>query len=486
MRPWLSMLRRAEAVLVPLINLVAALLLSALVVLATGADPIEALRALATGAAGDGASIGYTLYYATNFILAGLAVALPFHAGIFNIGGDGQAYIGGLLASLVCLFAGPVVGWAALPLAVLAAAAGGALWALAPAWLFVARGSHVVITTIMFNFIASAMMTFLIVNVLIAPGQSSPESVAFPPATWMPSLGSLLGPSPLNLTFPLALLLAIALAVFLRYSRAGFEVRASGANPEAARAAGISVAAATILALTLGGALWALDPAWLFVARGSHVVITTIMFNFIASAMMTFVIVNVLIAPGQSSPESVAFPPATWMPSLGSLLGPSPLNLTFPLALVLAIALAVFLRYSRAGFEVRASGANPEAARAAGISVAAATILALTLGGSLAGLVAVNELMGAQHRLLLDFPAGYGFMGIAVALMGRNHPLGICLAALFFGALYQGGTELSFEMPKMTRDIVVVIEGLAILFCGALENLFRSRIARWLGSEATA
>ena len=87
---------------------------------------------------------------------------------------------------------------------------------------------------------------------------------------------------------------------------------------------------------------------------------------------------------------------------------------------------------------------------------------------------------------LLDFPAGYGFMGIAVALMGRNHPLGICLAALFFGALYQGGTELSFEMPKMTRDIVVVIEGLAILFCGALENLFRSRIARWLGSEAAA
>ena len=104
----------------------------------------------------------------------------------------------------------------------------------------------------------------------------------------------------------------------------------------------------------------------------------------------------------------------------------------------------------------------------------------------LAGLVAVNELMGAQHRLLLDFPAGYGFMGIAVALMGRNHPLGICLAALFFGALYQGGTELSFEMPKMTRDIVVVIEGLAILFCGALENIFRSRIARWLGSEAAA
>lgn len=352
------LLRRAEPALIPAINLMAALVLSALVVLAAGADPLEAMIVLARGAAGDGASLGYTLYYATNFILAGLAVALPFHAGIFNIGGEGQAYIGGLLASLVCLLAGPALGSAAIPLAVLAAAAGGALWALAPAWLFVTRGSHVVITTIMFNFIASAVMTFLLINVLIAPGQSSPESAPFPAATWMPGLGSLLGPSPLNLSFPLALLLALAVWVFLRWSRRGFELRAAGANPEAARAAGISV-----------------------------------------------------------------------------------------------------------GF---------------------ATVLALVLGGALAGLVAVNELMGAQHRLLLDFPAGYGFMGIAVALMGRNHPLGICLTALFFGALYQGGTELSFDMPQVTRDIVVVIEGLAVLFCGALENLFRSRIARWLGRPAPA
>jgi general nucleoside transport system permease protein len=210
------------------------------------------------------------------------------------------------------------------------------------------------------------------------------------------------------------------------------------------------------------------------------------MFNFIASAVMTFLLINVLIAPGQSSPESATFPVATWMPSLGSLLGPSPLNLCFPLALLLALVAWVFLRWSQKGFELRAAGANPEAARAAGISVGLATALALVLGGALAGLVAVNELMGAQHRLLLDFPAGYGFMGIAVALMGRNHPLGICLAALFFGALYQGGTELSFDMPQVTRDIVVVIEGLAVLFCGALENLFRSRIARWLGRQAPA
>ncbi|MGH7125169.1 MAG: ABC transporter permease, partial [Stellaceae bacterium] len=223
MTPTLQLLRRVEPVLIPLINLAAALALSALVVLAAGADPIEAMVVLARGAAGDGASLGYTLYYATNFILTGLAVALPFNAGIFNIGGEGQAYIGGLLASLVCLFIGPAIGWPAIPIAILAAMAGGALWALVPAWLFVARGSHVVITTIMFNFIASALMTFLLINVLMAPGQSSPESVAFPAAVWMPSLGAPLGPSPLNLTFPLALVLAAAISIFLRLSRRGFE-----------------------------------------------------------------------------------------------------------------------------------------------------------------------------------------------------------------------------------------------------------------------
>ena len=348
--------RCAELALLPAINLGAALLLASLLVLAIGADPWRAMAVLVEGAAGDPASLGYTLYYATNFIFTGLAVAIPFHAGLFNIGGEGQAYIGGLLTSLICLFLGPVLGAAAIPLAITAAALGGALWGLIPALLRVGRGSHVVITSIMFNFIASGVMTFLIINVLIAPDQSAPESVAFPKTTWIPGLSSMLAPSPVNLAFPLALLLALG----------------------------------------------------------------------------------------------------TW----------------------------VFLWRTRWGFELRAAGANPDAARAGGISVGRAVILSMVLGGAIAGLVVVNELMGSQHRLLLDFSAGYGFMGIAVAMMGRNHPAGICLAALFFGALYQGGTELSFGMPQVTRDIVVVIEGLAILFCGALENLLRGRIADWLGRES--
>ena len=91
-------------------------------------------------------------------------------------------------------------------------------------------------------------------------------------------------------------------------------------------------------------------------------------------------------------------------------------------------------------------------------------------------MMGINEVMGSQHRLVLGFTAGFGFTGIAVALMGRNHPLGVILAALLFGALYQGGSELAFEVPTFTSDMVVVIQGLVILFCGALENIFRRPI----------
>ncbi|MEP1928392.1 MAG: hypothetical protein ABJJ34_14545, partial [Marinobacter sp.] len=88
------------------------------------------------------------------------------------------------------------------------------------------------------------------------------------------------------------------------------------------------------------------------------------------------------------------------------------------------------------------------------------------------------EIMGAQHRLILEFVAGYGFVGIAVALMGRAHPVGIVLAAILFGMLYQGGAELSFEKPAITRDMIIVIQGLVILFAGALEYMFRPALVQ--------
>ena len=106
------------------------------------------------------------------------------------------------------------------------------------------------------------------------------------------------------------------------------------------------------------------------------------------------------------------------------------------------------------------------------------TVIAMALSGALAGLVGANEILGAQHRLVLGFTGGCGFVGIAVALMGRNRPLGVILASLLFGALYQGGSELALDMPGITRDLVVMVQGLIILFCGALENIFRSPLTR--------
>jgi ABC-type uncharacterized transport system permease subunit len=150
-------------------------------VLIIGEDPGRAFLALLRGALGDLEGIGYTLFYATDYVFAGLAVALPFQAGLFNIGGEGQAALGGLGATLVVLALGDTPAPLVLAVAVVAAAGFGAAWAFVPAVLQARRGSHLVTTTIMFNFVATALMTWLLVKVLIAPGQSM-ELLRSPPA----------------------------------------------------------------------------------------------------------------------------------------------------------------------------------------------------------------------------------------------------------------------------------------------------------------
>jgi simple sugar transport system permease protein len=343
----------AEIVLLPLINVALAFVTVGIIVRVVGVDPLHALKLLVLGAIGSPESIGYTLYYATNFIFTGLAVALAFHAGLFNIGGEGQAYLGGLGCGLAVLaFDKYLPIWLMAPLAIVAAALFGAAWAAVPAWLQAWRGSHIVITTIMFNFVASALMVYLLVNVLIAPGSMTPQSRDFGPSGQLPALQS------------------------------------------------------------------------------------------------------------------------------------SPLNLSIVLAFACCVAVWLFLWRTRWGYALRAMGHNPEAAVYAGTDLKRMTMLAMCLSGALAGFVGVNELMGVQHRLLLDFQAGYGFAGIAVALMGRNHPLGVALAALLFGALQQGGAELAFDEPAITREMVVVIQGLVILFSGALMHLPRPWLAVFFGRRS--
>ncbi|KUE81150.1 ABC transporter permease [Aeromonas schubertii] len=350
--------------LLPALNVLLAFLVSAILFSYLEINPLDAAKIMWTGAFGSEEGIGFTLYYATGFIFTGLAVAVAFHAGLFNIGGEGQAYIGGLGVGLVCLLLGDVLPFALLlPLAIIAGGLFGAAWAFIPAWLQARRGSHIVITTIMFNFIASAIMAYLLVEVFKPAGSMATESRVFAAASWLPKMSDL-------------------------------------------------------------------------------------------AAMMGIEMVR------------------------------SPLNISFFWALICAVLVWLFIWHTRWGYEIRSVGASQSASAYAGIPYPRVVIITMLISGMLAGFFALNVLQGELHQIKLNFVEGFGFTGIAVALMGRNHPVGVILASLLFGFLYQGGAELSFEFG-VDRNIVVVLQGLVILFCGALEHMLRPRVEQLYLALAT-
>jgi simple sugar transport system permease protein len=151
------------------------------------------------------------------------------------------------------------------------------------------------------------------------------------------------------------------------------------------------------------------------------------------------------------------------------------------LALLAAAGVQVLLWRTRAGYAMRATGFAPEAARYGGIAPQNQMLLAMALAGALAGLVGINEVAGVHGRLLPDFTAGAGFAGIAISLIGRSHPAGILAASLLFGALYQGGAELVFEVPGFSREMVFTLQGLIVLFAGAMSTVAAPLLARLLG-----
>ena len=242
---------------------------------------------------------------------------------------------------------------------------------------------------------------------------------------------------------------------------------------------GASLAAATF------GALWALVPGWLQAKRGSHIVITTIMFNFIAASVLNYVLVNFLRPTGSMDPSSPKFAPEMALPKLHEMLAlvgipfskVPPVNISLLLAVAMCFAVWFLLWRTRLGYQIRAFGESEPAAEYAGISPVKITIIAMLLSGGLAGMMAVNSVMGEQQRLVMNAVEGAGFIGIAVALMGRNHPFGVFLAAILFGFLYQGGAELAL-WTSIPRELIIVIQALVILFTGALDNMVRVPIAR--------
>jgi general nucleoside transport system permease protein len=239
-----------------------------------------------------------------------------------------------------------------------------------------------------------------------------------------------------------------------------------------------------IVASVAVGAFWGWVPGVLQAKRGSHIVITTIMFNFIAASLIGYLIINWFRPVGKMSVESREITGAYIMSFrevarefFDVRLPSTPLNFSVFLAIIVAFGAWYLLWRTKLGYEIRAFGANPEAAVYAGIKADRIIMITMAISGGLAGLLAVNEILGVQHRLVLEFAGGAGFVGIAVALMGRSHPVGVVLSAMLFGLLYQGGSELSFAKPEINRDMIVVIQGLVILFMGALEYAFRPWLA---------
>jgi general nucleoside transport system permease protein len=332
----------------PLVAVAVALTIGAVFIAAIGQNPLAIYALMARESFGTGYGLGQTLFRATPLVFTGLAVALGFRAGLFNIGVEGQLYLGGFAAGVVGCTLG---GWPApllLPLAMLAAAAAGAVWGAIPGVLKARFGSHEVINTIMLNFIAFALVAY--------------------------------------------------------FGRFAYQT-------------------ATVRTAEIGA--------------------------------------------GAVIPRLGEF--------LTALKG-TPANLSLLLAVAAAIAVGVLLFRTRRGYELRAVGLNAPAAEYGGISIGRTHALAMTLSGAVAGLGGVNFVLGYKHFFEQGFSAGAGFLGIAVALIGRNHPAGVIVAALFFGALSYAGLVINERVP---RELVEMLQGLVILSAIATQQVLE-RAARRL------
>jgi len=341
----------ASALVFPLIAILISFVIGAVIMLATGHNPLAAYVALVQGAFGSPTALGRTLLGATPLIFTGLAVAVAFRAGLFNIGGEGQFYIG----------------------AITAAGLGVALGSLGP-------------------------------------------------------LGTLL----------------------------------------------------VLLGCLLTGFLWGAIPGFLKAYFGAHEVITTIMLNFVAILLATYLALNPLRSEGLV-PGTETIDPAARIPFIGLGLGRA--NYGFFLALLAAVVFYLLLWRTRRGFQIRAVGLSPGAASYAGMGIGVNTVLALAIGGAFAALGGGVEVLGVYGKMSIPFVEELGFTGIGVALLGRNHPIGVVLGALLFGGLTSGAQEMQFatDVPLQLASVLAAII-LLLVTATKLVELIVGKRARELAS----
>lgn len=334
----------------PFISVAIAMLVGSLFILASGHSPIEAFGALFQGAFGSQRAIGETLLRSTPLIFTGLALAYGFRSGLFNIGAEGQLFLGGLAAAWVGLLVGGMSWYVSIPIILAAAALAGAAWAFIPALMKARIGANEVITTMMFSYIGRYLVSWVVTGPLRDAG-GIPQTPQLPPSSILPRLSSVFG--------------------FLQPNRA----------------------------------------------------------------------------------------------HTGILL-----------AVVFAIIVWAALKYTTLGYEARAVGYNPLASQTGGISVSSTIIKSLCISGALAGLAGAVEVMGVYGRLFDSFSNGFGFTGIAVALLAKNNPIGVIAAALLFGALSAGAGTMQLE-ADVSQQVVAIIQGI-IIFMVAAESIVTWTIER--------
>lgn len=314
------------------VPVVIALTVGAVALLATGADPVATYALLAREAAGSVSRVAATLTATTPVLLTGLATAVAFRAGVFNVGVEGSFLAGGLAAAVI--------------------------GAAQPAW-----------------------------------------------------------PAPLAIAVPLA----------------------------AACAAGACIA-------------W--GPALLRAHLEVDEVVTTLMANFIVAGVITWLVTDFLLAPGVANNATEVVGPAARLPRL---LPPSQLDIGLPIALVVAVTYWLWLRNSTRGYEVRMTGLSPAFAAAHGMAVPRVIISVMILSGLVGGLGGGIHALGVIGRYVEGFSPGYGFTGIAVALLGRGNPIGIVIAAVLFGALASAGATVQL-FSDIPLDLVDILQGTIMLF----------------------
>lgn len=352
----------------PLIAVIFALLVGAIVIVIIGEDPIYVYKILFSNAISNRDGWGNVLFRATPLIFTGLAVAFAFRCGLFNIGGEGQVYIGAFLSTWVGFTFTSLPAFILIPLCILAAAAGGALWAAVPGILKAKRGVHEVIVTIMMNWIAASFTFFLVLRF------KAPET-------------------------------------------------------ETMKAAGVK----------------------------------------------------------QMIPHTKEIAQAARLPRLYDIF--KSINIDFPsynqvnVSFFIAIAAAILAYYilwkTNLGYEIRAVGYNPLAAEYGGISVAKNIVLAMVISGAFAGLVGTNEVMGFKYRWRQELFTGLGFNGIAVALLGKNHPLGVVLAAILFGILNYGGAIVNiFTEGRIPRELIMVLQAVIVIFVVISDEVVKRLIVK--------